>query len=306
MSVQRFLELLTRLWLRMMVRPLLQNAKLSYSTQRRLAALFGRALPSPREVEVSELVAGTQTVYRISPPGPREPSATPAILFVHGGGFVIGGLETHRGLASRIGIASGADVYLVDYRLAPEYPAPAPSDDVFAAWQLIVDRGHDPARTAIVGDSAGGTLAITTARAIREMGGPRPAAMALISPVTDLSASGSSMATNERHDLLLKPAWLREGCRAHAGPLSLTDPAISPLFGDLSKLPPTLVQVAEREVLLDDAVRFADRAWAAGTEVELQRFPGLWHDFQLSAGVLRVADEAIADIGAFLRRRWEA
>jgi monoterpene epsilon-lactone hydrolase len=304
--VQRFLVQLTRFWLRLTVRPLLQNTKFSFATQRRLFALYGKALPSPRGVEVSELVAGSRRVWRIAPPGKREPETTPAILFVHGGGFVVGGLDTHRGLASRIALASGADVYLVDYRLAPEHPAPDPSDDVFAAWQLIVDRGHDPACTAIAGDSAGGTLAITTARAIREMGGARPAAMALISPVTDLSASGSSIAANERRDVMLKPAWLRAGCREHAGPLSLTDPEISPLFGDLSKLPPTLVQVAEWEVLLDDSVRFADRAWAAGVEVELQRFPGLWHDFQVTAGILRIADEAIADIGAFLRRRWES
>ena len=303
--MQRFLELITRFTLRLVVRPIIQNTRLSFATQRRLAALFGRTLPFPGEVEVSELEAGGCRVHRIAPPGPRDPATTPAILFAHGGGFVIGGFETHGALAARLAIASGADVYMPDYRLAPEHPAPAPSDDLFAAWRLILERGHDPARTAIAGDSAGGTLAITTSRAIREMGGPRPAAMALISPVTDLSASGNSIVTNERHDVLLSPAWLRLGCRAHAGRLSLTDPEISPLFGDLSRLPPTLVQVAECEVLLDDGVRFADRAWAAEVEVELQRFPGLWHDFQLSAGILRVADEAIADIGGFLRRRWE-
>ncbi len=191
-----------------------------------------------------------------------------------------------------------------DYRLAPEHPWPAATDDVFSAYRAILARGHDPARVAIGGDSAGGAIAILAALQLTEMDVPAPAAMVLLSPVTDLSLSGASVVSRRRADPLLRREWLADSYRKWAGPLALTDGRVSPLFADLERLPPTLIQVGEDEILLDDSVRFADRAWAKGVEVELQRFPHLWHDFQLQAGLIADSRAAVGDIGAFLRRRW--
>ncbi|KAB2857549.1 MAG: alpha/beta hydrolase, partial [Bauldia sp.] len=165
---------------------------------------------------------------------------------------------------------------------------------------------HDPGRTAVVGDSAGGGIAVSTVRTLREMGLPGPAAMVLISPWLDLSLSGASVGLVGRRDPMLRREWLERAARSHAAGLHLDDPRISPLFADLRTLPPTLVQVSTDEILLDDSTRFADRAYAAGVEVELQRFDGLFHDFQVFARLLPSARGALDDIVAFLRRHYAA
>jgi epsilon-lactone hydrolase len=231
-------------------------------------------------------------------------SGREAILFVHGGGFVNGGGSTYVGFASWVAAATGADVYLPDYRLAPEHPYPAPLDDLFAAYSAVLELGHEPARTAIVGDSAGGALAIGTALTLPEMDVASPAAVVLFSPMLDLSLSGASIAANARRDPMISRAMIDDGGRAHAGGLRRSDPRVSPLFAELRALPPILIQVGSEEILLDDSIRFADRAWAAGVEVELQRFEGMWHDFQGLAATLHVAREALDDVAAFLKRRW--
>ena len=212
----------------------------------------------------------------------------------------------YAGFASWLAIVTGADVYLPDYRLAPEHTQPAPTDDVFAAYRAVLELGHQPGRTAVVGDSAGGGLSVSTVRSLREMGLPTPAALVLISPWLDLSLSGASVGLGRRAATRCcgatgsrrRPATTPPGCH-------LDDPRVSPLFAELRTLPPTLVQVGTDEILLDDSTRFADRAYAAGVEVELQRFDGMFHDFQLFAKLLGTSRGAIDDIAAFLRRRFD-
>jgi acetyl esterase/lipase len=271
--------------------------------QRRFMLLATRILPPPAEVDRERLSGTGVPTWRFGI-GAGDNSLRPAILWAHGGGFVVGSHATHAGLAGYLAQAAGADVYLPDYRLAPEHPWPAATDDVFSAYGQMLARGHDPERVAIAGDSAGGALAILTALALTDMDVPAPAAMVLISPVTDLSLSGPSVEAKRHADPLLRRDWLAESYRMWAGSLALTDPRVSALFADVAGLPPTLIQVGEDEILLDDSLRFADRAWASGVEVELQRFPHLWHDFQLQAGIIPESRAAVGDIGAFLRRAW--
>jgi epsilon-lactone hydrolase len=281
---------------------------LPLSFKRRWMAFLTAVVGGPRGIDRSDLYAGGLRITRFRRPeagavGPRDASDRDAVLFIHGGGFDLGGGDTYAGFAGLLAEATGADLYMPDYRLAPEDPQPAPTDDAFAAYRVIVELGHDPARLAVIGDSAGGAIAVSTVRTLNEMGQPTPAAMVLISPWLDLSLSGASVATVGSRDPVLAPAWLHSGARGHAAGLGLDDPRVSPLFAELRKLPPTLVQVGTDEILLDDSTRFADRAYAAGVEVELQRFPGLWHDFQLYAKYLKVAAGAVDDIAAFLNRR---
>lgn len=297
------LRTLYRLLLRLFYKPFL-GPPFSIGFQRRFIELATRTLPPPREVD-REPIAGSSPPLVRSGIGAGDPALRPALLWVHGGGFVIGSPSTHAGLAGHIAQAAGADVYLPDYRLAPEHPFPAATDDVFSAYRAILERGHDPKRVAIGGDSAGGAIAILTALELTDMDVPMPAAMVLVSPVTDLGLSGASVHSKRRADPLLRREWLADSYRRWAGKIPPTDGQVSPLYAGLAGLPPTLIQVGEDEILLDDSLRFADRAWAAGVEVELQRFPRLWHDFQLQAGILEESRAAVGDIGAFLRRRWE-
>ncbi len=300
---QRVLRRLVRIALRVLYKPFI-GPPFPLAFQRRWLELVVGIAPGPRSATRELVDPGAQPELHRVRVAAGDPAELPALLWAHGGGFVIGSPRSHAGLAGHLALAAGADVYLPDYRRAPEHPHPAATDDFFAAYRAVLERGHDPARVAIGGDSAGGAIAILSALAIREMDLPSPAAMVLISPVTDLAATGASIESKASAEPLLRRDWLRDAYRAYAGPLALTDPRVSPLYAELDGLPPTLIQVGEDEILLDDSIRFADRAWGAGVEVELERFPGLWHDFQVEATLLRDAADAVGDIGAFLRRRW--
>lgn len=305
--MQRLLTALNRLLVRILLKPFL-GPPLPVGLRRRWLSVAAKTMGGARGVERTDLRLGEVATLRLRPAGSVPLGAAamaerPAILYVHGGGFLLGGAGSHGGFASRIAAATGADVYLPEYRLAPEHPHPAPGDDLFTAYVGMLELGHLPERTAIVGDSAGGGLTVSLALTLPEMGVAGPAGLVLISPWLDLTLSGASVNDNARIDPMLARAFLQEGARAHAGTLHRSDPRVSPLFADLRGLPPTLVQVGSDEILLDDSTRFADRAYAAGVEVELQRFEGLWHDFQTEAGMLASAREAIAAIAAFTGRR---
>lgn len=299
---QSLLERIVRLLLRALLKPML-GPPLPLRAQRALLSIVGRLGPTPGDVSGARVTGLEVPTWRFAA-GRDDPARRPAILWCHGGAFVLGDHRSHGGWMKHVAAASGADVYLPEYRLAPEHPHPAAVDDLFSAYRAVLARGHDPGRVAIAGDSAGGALAILTALAIIDMDVPRPAAMVLCSPVTDLALSGSTIETRARVDPVLRREFLEHGYRGFAGPLALTDPRVSPLYAALGSLPPTLIQVGEDEMLLDDSLRFADRAWGADVEAELERFPGMWHAFQGFAGVIAVGAGAIDDIAGFLRRRW--
>ena len=274
--------------------------------QRRWLSVLSASARPPKGIERSDVWAGEVRIVRHREAqglGPTEPASRDAIVLVHGGGFVAGSVDGYAGLAGWIAKTTGADVFLPDYRLAPEHPHPAPTDDVFAAYRSILELGYSPRRTSVVADSAGATLAVATVGALPEMNVPSPAALVLISPWLDLTLTSASITANARRDPMLRRSWLEQSAVGYAGGLRRSDSRISPLFGNLSTLPPTLIQVGSDEILLDDSIRFADRAWAAGAEVELQRFEGWWHDFQASAGTLRPARDALVDVSSFLKRR---
>ena len=308
--MQTLLKAMTRGMLRLLFKPVI-GSRLPLSLQRRWFALMMRAAGRPKGVTSQELWTGETSTLRLRAEpaamvGPAPAEERDAILFIHGGGFTLGGGTSFAGFAAWVAEATGADVYLPDYRLAPEDPFPAPIDDLFAAYRGVLELGHPPARVAVLGDSAGGALAVDLALTLREMNVSAPAALVLISPMLDLTLSGASFAANARRDPMVTRRFLEYGGRAHAGELRRSDPRISPLFADLHGLPPTLIQVGSDEILLDDSVRFADRAWGAKVEVELQRFEGWFHDFQSTAGLLRPAREALEDVAAFLARRFES
>lgn len=235
---------------------------------------------------------------------PRGSDPTRAILYFHGGGYCVGSWQSHRGPITHLAVAAAAQVYAPNYRLAPEHPYPAALEDAVAAYRWLLGTGVPPSRVALAGDSAGGGLAFATATAIRDSDLPAPAALALISPWVDLRCDAPSMTKNAGIDPMLRPAWSRACSAMYRNGRDPGDPGCSPLFAAHHDLPPLLIQTGSDEIIVDDSIRLEASCREAGGEVTLQVFDGLWHDFQTHAGILVEADEAIAEIAAFLDARW--
>lgn len=256
----------------------------------RVAALSTQAAPGiSREVINS-------TLHRLTPASTQTGRA---ILYLHGGAYVLGGPASHAKLAGQIAHAAQATAYFCDYRLAPEHPHPAALDDALTTYRWLLEQGLK--NIALAGDSAGGGLAVATAMAIRDAKLTPPSALALLSPWVDLTLSGESHKTHARRDPMLRSAWLEFGAQGYAYGQPQNDPLISPLFGNLAGLPPMLIHVGSEEILLSDSERLVERARAVGVSVQLKVYDGLWHDFHAHAGMLPESDQALADIGVFLK-----
>lgn len=253
--------------------------------------------PAPEGVAVHKTVLGGRPALDLEPAGAAERGR---LLYLHGGGYVIGSPDTHTGLAGELAARTGLRATSVDYRLAPEHPFPAAVDDGLAAYRDLLAAGADPREIVVAGDSAGGGLSIATLLAAREAGLPQPAAVVVFSPWADLTLSGESMRTKEDADPIFSEADVRAYADLYIGSGDRSHPLASPVFADLAGLPPMLVQVGADEVLLDDAVRLAARAGAAGVEATLEIGPGLPHVYQTEYGRLDEADAALDRAARFL------
>ncbi|SSC69947.1 unnamed protein product [Ciceribacter sp. T2.26MG-112.2] len=219
------------------------------------------------------------------------------IFYLHGGGFQIGSLRSHADLMTRIASAANARVLAVDYRLAPEHRFPAAHDDAFAAYRWLIASGIVP--DAIMGDSAGGALALATAIRARDGGLPLPRAIALLSPWLDLSLSGDSYVSLAEADIFSKPAQLRAMAKTYIGRNgNPSDPSLSPLFARLDGLPPMLVHAGACDITLDDARLLEKRIKDAGGAITLRIFDRMCHHFQVFPELPETA-QSLAEIGAF-------
>ncbi len=226
-----------------------------------------------------------------------------SVLYLHGGGYTIGSIKTHRCLAGWISRAAQARVLLIDYRLAPENPFPAAVDDAVAAWRFMLDSGVKPSRAVVGGDSAGGGLAVATLLAIRDASLPLPAAGVCLSPWVDLEGTGESMKTKADVDPMVGSGNLADMASAYLGGRDPKTPLASPLYADLRGLPPLLIQVGTAEVLLDDSSRLAERARKAGVEVAYEPWEHMIHVWQIFVPMLDEAKQAVERIGAYIREK---
>ena len=234
---------------------------------------------------------------------PANAPGDKAILYFHGGGFRIGSVASHRDLIAQIALASGCRVLAINYRLAPEHRFPAALDDALAAYAWLLDRGLKPDNIAFAGDSAGGNLVLATMLALRERALPLPVSAALMSPWTDLAAAGTSYVTRAEADPIHQRPMILALAKNYLGVQGdPRDPLVSPLYADLRGLPPLLIQVGDRETVLDDSVMFADKARAAGIDANLEVWDGMIHVFQMFGAELPEARRAIASIAQFLNR----
>jgi monoterpene epsilon-lactone hydrolase len=248
----------------------------------------GRLYPLPEDVRAEEVTAGGAPAYWLSAPG-----VTPGrvLLYLHGGGYSLGSLRSHGELAARLGRAAGMRVLFLDYRLAPEHPFPAAPDDVLAAWRWLRAQGQPAESIALAGDSAGGGLIMGLLITLRDAGEDLPAAAALMSPFVDMT--GEDPATRE---------MIRGMAADYLAGADPRSPLVSPVYADLTELPPLLVLAGRADLLFSDSERLAAAAAGAGVDVTLQAPEGLPHAHPIMLGTPE-ASEATDEIATFLRKR---
>jgi epsilon-lactone hydrolase len=227
-------------------------------------------------------------------------SANRVILYLHGGSYNSGSIASHRSLAANIVHAANTRALIIDYRLAPEYRFPAAVEDAKVAYRWLLENQFSPNHIIVAGDSCGGGLGLSLLISLRDEELPLPAAAVCLSPWTDLTCTGESWETNRKTDIMLDPGALRKSAQLYLGESDPRTPFASPLYGDLKGLPPILIQVGSEELLLSDATGFAEQAQAAGTEVTLQVWNSMQHEWHFASNILPEARRAIAQIGEFI------
>lgn len=292
---------LTALASRLMIRRVMAAPTLDLRRVRR-AMRARRSLPAflPRTVAVERSTLGGVAAEWCRP---RGADPTRAILYLHGGAYVGGRIEDFRPFTAWLAHRSGIAVCSLAYRLAPEHPFPAALDDALAAVRALRAQGIAPAQLALVGDSAGGGLALATTLALREAGEALPAALAVLSPFTDMAATGGSRRTNAVCDDVLSFRHAETLARWYAGSTPLDAPLLSPVRADLTGFPPTLIHVSDAEILLDDATRLAERLRAVRVSTMLEVFHGLPHDWHVSVPLTPESREGVRRVGRFLAER---
>jgi acetyl esterase/lipase len=281
---------------RAVVRPLL-SPRLPLGLRRPLLDATGRVVPLPRGTRRSRGTLGGVPTERMVARGATGPHQ---VLYVHGGGYQTGSPASHRALAAYLSRAAGAPVHLPIYRLAPEHPYPAAVDDVIATYRALRDAGHASQRIAVAGDSAGGGLVMALVLRLRAAGEELPGSIGLISPWVDLDLVSPLLEVNAATDAMLDPSWLPDAAARFRG---AADPSeLRPLQADLAGLPPVHVVAGGEEILVGDSDALVARIRAAGGPVDYLRAEGLWHAYPVFAGMLREADEAVAALGAAIRR----
>lgn len=251
-------------------------------------------IPSGMRVERTRL-GGVPTEVLV----PEDDRGDGALMYIHGGGYVIGSPRTHRGMVARLAIHARMRAYLPDYRLAPEHPFPAALDDCVLAWAELQQSDK---RLVLAGESAGGGLCVALCQRIPEKGLRLPEKVYLQSPWLDLSLEQGSYATRNRLDPLLKTDWLAsEFARPYAAGADRHHPAMSPLYGRADGFPPTLMHVGTHEILYDEALAWSDKLNAAGVPVQVHVGRGLWHAWPFFAPMLPEANEALRQAGRWLR-----
>ncbi|MGV0740516.1 alpha/beta hydrolase [Mycobacterium syngnathidarum] len=254
--------------------------------------------PSPGTTVEEAVVGGVRGRWIAAPEAGPD-----VVLYLHGGAYLLGSSLGYRGLAARVSAATRSRLFVPDYSLAPESPFPGAYDDTLAVYRALVkDKQVQPENIVLMGDSAGGGLALATALGLRECGDPLPAALVALSPFADLTVSGASYGRNDDDPIGAPPERTRQAVGAYVGDADPTDWRISPLFGDFAGLPPILLQAASCERLLDDAVRVAERVRAAGGVVDLQIYYEAAHVFQMFFADLPQAARAIDEVGLFVAR----
>jgi epsilon-lactone hydrolase len=269
-----------------------------YRQRRRDMDMRGREYGLPPDVTVEPVTANGVRAEWTSTPGAADDAA---ILYLHGGGYVIGSLDSHRHLVAEAGRAADCQALALDYGLAPERPFPAAVDDAVSGYRYLLARGIGPGRIAIAGDSAGGGLVVAAMVAIRDAGLAQPGCGWCISPWVDMEASGPSMTSRAAADPTVQKAGILDMARVYLNGADPRSPLASPIYANLTGLAPLLIQVGAVETLLDDALGLAKAAGIADVRVDLQIWPEMVHVWHLFHPELQAGRRALAEGGAYVR-----
>ena len=259
---------------------------------------MGGMTPALPDVATAEVDAGGVAATWFTP---QDGASDRVLLYLHGGGYVLGSVQSHRPLIERLAKRCGCRVLALDYRLAPEAPFPAAVDDAVAAYRWLLAQGIAAKRIAIAGDSAGGGLTLATLVALRDAGDPMPACAVPISPWTDMEGTGASMQTRAAVDPMVQKAALIELAGMYLDGADPKHPLASPLHADMTGLPPLLIQVGDAETLLDDTTRLRDKLAASGVDATIEVWDEMIHVWHLFAPMLDKGQEAIDRVGTFVR-----
>jgi acetyl esterase/lipase len=258
------------------------------------------AFPSAGETKCTPVNAGGVPAEWIAASGAADDRV---ILYLHGGGYVMGSIATHREMVSRLSKAAKARALALDYRLAPEHPFPAAVEDATAAYRWLLSQNIKPSRIVVAGDSAGGGLTLATLVALRDAKVPLPAAGVCISPWTDMEGTGASMTTRAKADPVVQKQGLLGMAQLYLGGKDPRSPLAAPLHADLAGLPSLLIHVGDAETLLDDSTRVAEKAKMAGVKVDLEVWPEMPHVWHLFAPFLPEGQQAIDKIGQYIQTK---
>jgi len=258
-----------------------------------------KVLWTPGKVTVEQKIIGGLNAEWLTPKGCPDDKL---LLYLHGGAYVMGNCATHRQMVSHLAKFSGIKALLPEYRLAPEHPFPSAIADAVGLYRSLLADGYAAENIVIAGDSAGGGLTMATLLSLRNDGDPLPAAACLLSPWLDLAANGDSMTTRAEKDPWFQPEDMPIVAAYYCREEELTHPLVSPVYADLSGLPPLYIQVGEDEILLSDSTRAAEKVRAAGGEVEIEIWPGMWHVFQAFLVQVPESKKAVKKIGSYVRR----
>ena len=294
------LSLRARFWRRVLRR--MYNEQLAELADSRLReanlAAFSRHVTRGVRIERFE-IEGLPAAWL----GPESKPDAQIVLYLHGGGYVSGSINSHLILCLPMTQAIHRNILFPEYRLAPEHPFPAALEDALVVYRWLLREGYSPQNIVIAGDSAGGGLGLATTLALRDAGDPLPAAVICLSPWADLTNSGQSHITKAAAEPLLKTEVLKQWAAWYADSTPLTHPFVSPVFADLHDFPPLFIQVGSDEILLDDARRLAEKARADGVDVTLSVWDGLWHVWHALGGLTPESTQAFKEIGEFLRTK---
>lgn len=292
--IQAALEFTLRQTMQRLVSPIL-HPMVPHGVQRKLLnEAYLTSIP-PRGGQFENIEAEGIPLTRVS--YGEEPRGI--TLYFHGGGYVLGSPKTHKGVTGHLAKASNTMLIVPDYRLAPEHPFPAALDDAETIYRALLDEGHPSSAIAFAGDSAGGGLAIALAVRLRDKGLPLPSSITAFSPWADLS---HRELYSPECDPQLNKRWLDKSADMYRGAEDVCNPLISPVYADLSGLPPLLIQVGSEEILLNDSERLTAAANRDGVDVRLEIYNGLWHVFHIHAGLLGRATDAVNGASEFIRR----